>query len=304
MFENIKSKFVRKIIFSSLPDIIQLNLIKYNKKIQKCFNFSLINYKIYSGKYITYETNNKGKIYNAINNKLIYEGELLNGKKNGKGKEYDKDGKLIFEGEYSNGKRIIKGNIGQNEFNDGIINIYDINQYLIYEGEYSQGKKNGKGIEYYKCIDKKIKFEGVYYKGKKWDGFGYDIYNNIIYELNNGNGYIKEYNERGILIFEGEYINGEKKGKGKEYNDKGELKYEGEYLNGKKNGKGKEYNDNGDLSFEGYFLYNHRRNGIGYRYGKIEYKGEYLYDEKWSGKGFDGKKVIYILFDGIILMEI
>ena len=53
------------------------------------------------------------------------------------------------------------------------------------------------------------------------------------------------------LIFEGEYLNGEKNGKGKVYYNNGKLKFEGEYLNGKKNGKGKQYNYDGELEFEG-----------------------------------------------------
>ena len=36
------------------------------------------------------------------------------------------------------------------------------------------------------------------------------------------------------LIYEGEYLNGKKNGKGKEYNDDGDLIFEGEFLNGKK----------------------------------------------------------------------
>ena len=44
------------------------------------------------------------------------------------------------------------------------------------------------------------------------------------------------------LIFEGEYLNGERHGKGKDYFSNGQLKFEGEYLNGKRSGKGKEYN--------------------------------------------------------------
>ena len=38
----------------------------------------------------------------------------------------------------------------------------------------------------------------------------------------------------GDLIFEGEYLNGEKNGKGKEYNELGTLIFEGEYQNGVK----------------------------------------------------------------------
>jgi len=40
----------------------------------------------------------------------------------------------------------------------------------------------------------------------------------------------------GNLLFEGEYLNGERwNGKGKEYNNKNELVFEGEYLNGIRN---------------------------------------------------------------------
>ena len=40
------------------------------------------------------------------------------------------------------------------------------------------------------------------------------------------------------MIFEGEYLNGLRNGKGKSYEDNGRLEFEGEYLNGKKwNGK-------------------------------------------------------------------
>ena len=47
----------------------------------------------------------------------------------------------------------------------------------------------------------------------------------------------KEYNYDGDLIFEGEYLNGKRNGKGKEYDYyDGKLIFEGEYLNGKRKG--------------------------------------------------------------------
>ena len=155
-------------------------------------------FKIFSGKYIIPENNGKCKEYNSFNDELIYYGEYSNGKRNGKGKEY-KYGNFIFEGEYINGKR------------------------------------NGKGKEYYK---RKILFEGEYLNGKKWNGKLYDNSNNMIYELKDGKGFIKEFNDfDGILIFEGEYLDGKRNGKGKEYYNR-KLLFEGEYLNGKKwNGK-------------------------------------------------------------------
>ena len=36
--------------------------------------------------------------------------------------------------------------------------------------------------------------------------------NDIVFELKNGNGKIKEYDDVGRLIFEGEYLNGKKHG--------------------------------------------------------------------------------------------
>ncbi len=57
------------------------------------------------------------------------------------------------------------------------------------------------------------------------------------------------------LIFEGEYLNRHRNGKGKEYNWKGKLIFEGVYLYNKRNGEFKEYYYNGKLIFEGEYLY-------------------------------------------------
>ena len=47
-------------------------------------------------------------------------------------------------------------------------------------------------------------------KWKKWKGKVYDLQNNIIYELKDGNGYKNEYDNIYVhLMYEGEYTNGE-----------------------------------------------------------------------------------------------
>ena len=89
-------------------------------------------------------------------------------------------------------------------------------------------KKRGK--EY---INGRLKYEGDYLFDNKWNGKGYDEKGNIIYELNNGNGKIKEYYYNGNIEYEGDYLNGRRHGKGKEYYFNGKLRYEGEYLYGK-----------------------------------------------------------------------
>jgi len=87
-------------------------------------------------------------------------------------------------------------------------------------------------------INEKLEYDGEFLYDKKWNGKGYDGKGNIIYEIKNGNGKIIEYDEFGDILFEGEYLNGKRNGKGKEYNND-EIIFEGEYLNGKRNIKGK-----------------------------------------------------------------
>ena len=93
---------------------------------------------------------------------------------------------------------------------------------------------------------------------RKWNGKGFEKNNNISYIIQNGKGLVKEYDNYCNLIFEGDYLNGERNGKGKEYNKCGDLLFEGEYHNGKREGKGKEYFRN-ELIFEGEYL-NGKRN--------------------------------------------
>ena len=86
-----------------------------------------------------------------------------------------------------------------------------------------------------------MEYEGEYLYYKKYNGKGYDENGNIIYQIINGNGKIKEYYNNELLFYEGEYLNGKKHGKGKLYYTNGNIAFEGEYLNGKRDGKGKEY---------------------------------------------------------------
>ena len=94
-------------------------------------------------------------------------------------------------------------------------------------------------------INEKLEYEGEFLFDKKYNGKGYDENGNIIYELINGSGKAKEYEDDCQLKYEGEYLNGKRNGKGKEYDLDGKLIFEGEYLNGEKwNGK---YYENREL---------------------------------------------------------
>ena len=178
--------------------------------------------------------------WNFINSYIS--GEIKNGK--GYIKQYDSNNIVIFEGEFINGEK------------NGFGKEYNNTRTLIFEGRYLDGMKNGNGIEYH--YNKKIKFQGEYKLGKIWNGKGYDIYGNLSYEIKNGKGFVKEYNNVGNLDFEGEYINGERNGKGKEYNLISNLEYEGEYINNKRNGVGKEYDIRGNLIYFGEYINGHK----------------------------------------------
>ena len=171
MLENIESSFFIKILFFQINEEKKLKIVKYNKTLQNLLDIKLINYKIFSGKYIIYEKDGKGKEYNYFNNELLFEGTYLNGKRNGKGKEYDKDGNLIFEGEYLNGKRwtgtvyLDDGCINELVDGKGIMEEIDKEfDFIKYKGEYLNGEKNGKGKEY--TQDGDLFFEGEYIKEK------------------------------------------------------------------------------------------------------------------------------------------
>ena len=110
---------------------------------------------------------------------MIFEGEYKNGIKNGKGKEYEKN-KLLFEEEYKNGLRNGKGK----EYNN--------QGHLLYEGTYLEGARwNGK----FYLKDWEGRYKREYINGK------------LICKIYVGNK----------LVFEGEYKNGQRNGKGKEY---------------------------------------------------------------------------------------
>ena len=103
--QDIKSKYILKEIFLYLNPKQKLDLIIYNKYLQKIFEVDIKDYQKISGKYKIGEKNGKGKEYSIGTNELIFEGEYINGKRKGKGKEYYGNGILKFGGEYINGQR-------------------------------------------------------------------------------------------------------------------------------------------------------------------------------------------------------
>ena len=237
---------------------------------------------LYDLQYLNEKGLQKGKKYD-INGHLIYEGGLHNSYRRGEGKEYDINGNLIFEGEF-----YLENKRGRE---------YNSKGKLIFEGEYDKNGKIANGIKYDYLRNNKLLKESQIINGEI-------------------NGKVKEY-FRGSLVFEGEYLNHKRNGKGKVYNSKGQLVFEGEYRDGKPwsgkgyndqgkieyeikkgNGKIKEYHD-GILIFEGFYL-NRERNGKGKEYDflfrYLKYEGEYKNGKK-NGKGKEYYKN-QLIFEG------
>ena len=157
--------------------------------------------------YINGEIN--GKIVTYWNEDIIKcELTYINGKINGKVKTYYSNGQLETEIEYINSE---KNGKGKKYYSDGTIE---------FEGDYLYDHKI-KGKKYYE--NGKLEFEGCYLFDKKFNGKAYDFEGNLICELINGTGKIKEYTDFGQILFEGEYLNGKKSGIGKEYRNNGKL---------------------------------------------------------------------------------
>ena len=176
----------------------------------------------YEGHYLNGQKNGFGTEYDFKNDIQIFSGEYLNGKRWNSYKVDDKKN-IIFN--LKNGTGFIKyGNEykSKSEYLNGERNgitieydsIYD-EDFLRFQGEYLTGKKNGKGKEYDKYgnvifegeylnnyrkkgklyYNGKLEYEGEFLVGKKWSGKGYDEEGNVIYELINGTGKVKEYEE-------------------------------------------------------------------------------------------------------------
>ena len=212
MLVNIKSHYILQMIFLNIQEKIQLELVKYNKNLQSKLNKGLYHLKTFSGKYIIFESESKGKIYDAYNNCLIFEGEYLNGKRNGKVKEYNSNQKLKNESEYLNDKR------------------------------------NGLTKTYYE--DGKIRTEEEYINDKLWNLKEYNRYSNLINEIKEGKGIIKEYNSNGNIICQYEFKNGKLNGKKYSYYDNNNIKSEDNYVKDEKNGPSKTYYNDGKIKSE------------------------------------------------------
>ena len=243
---------------------------------------------------------NINRICDTINNDIKNNNEKINNLLNdsSNNNSNNNNDKINDNNKININNRNLLGNIKKNEKDDGYMLIKKMFSHL-------NEKIKLKIIKYNKNFQKKIDITLNNYKNYSKR---YIIYENWYYGKE-----FEGYSDR--LIYEGEYLNGERNGKGKEYfrykvlkkirnitDGKGKefyigdmMSFEGEYKNGKRNGKGKEFYPGGELKFEGEYK-NGERNGKGIEYfdnEKEKFIGEYLNGERLNGKEYniDGKLV-------------
>ena len=270
-------------------------------------------------KFIGEISNNKKEGYGILYyiNGDKYEGEFKNDLKDGIGTYYYNNGEKYI-GEYKNDLRNGRG-----------IYYYNNIEEKKFIGEYMKDKKNGHGIIFYRDNTKFIgEFKNDEKEGKGYffDKDGHKI-KEIIYikgteKINIDNEQDKSSNHSidseesaniningktkkeylGGDIYDGEFVNGLKEGKGNYMYSNGDL-YIGLFSNGEKDGFGIYYYNNGD-TYEGIFSHN-EKNGKGkYYYSNgekyigtfknnlLDGKGEYYYSngDKYFGEYKEDKK--------------
>ena len=68
MLDLINSYYITKIVFSYANEGQKLKIVKYTKNLQKDLDITILNYKLFKGKYIIYEKKEMEKnIINMIN---------------------------------------------------------------------------------------------------------------------------------------------------------------------------------------------------------------------------------------------
>ena len=130
---------------------------------------------------------------------------------------------------------------------------------------------------------KLLKYSKEFQKLLQLTLINYKLFKNkyVVIDKSNHAKEIEYINNREYVAFEGDYLNGQRNGKGKEYLYDGSLLFEGEYKNGKRTGRGKEFDGYCFLLFEGKYLMG-KKHGFGKEYddlGSLIFKGECFNDK-------------------------
>jgi antitoxin component YwqK of YwqJK toxin-antitoxin module len=218
-------------------------------------------------------------------------------------REYAESGEVVAAYTFKNGVMIAEGIVDDEGMRDGPWKEFYENGQLRSEGVYRNGNRIGKWRFYH--ANSSLEQEGSYNNQGNTDGLWKWYYDDglLLREENflNGNseGIFTEFDERGNVIIQGEYVDGLEEGLWKYQH--GDHREEGIYRGGMRNGEWKYYYDDGQLSFQGSFI-DDNPNGRHIWYwpnGKKKDEGEYLMGMKnndWIQYNSDGTVFIVISY--------
>ena len=204
----------------------------------------------------------EGVSYDKISGNKRCEGNWINSKLDGPEIiTYDQSGQLHSIGSYKNGHclqskefykdgqlKLETGWTGQRW--NGLVKRYGRTGNVQWEGYYENGQKDGSGTEYYEPneafgVKNVKKYEGTWKKGKL-----------------NGDR-IKYWDEKGVLRFEGCYVDDQKQGQGTQYHVNGNLECNATFKKGCLHGNGiRIFSNDGFPVFEGKYWLGYRK-GLG-----------------------------------------
>jgi antitoxin component YwqK of YwqJK toxin-antitoxin module len=219
-------------------------------------------------------------------------------------REYSVDGEIVAGYIFRSGTLIGEGIINEAGIKHGLWKEYFPNGTLKEEGIYDKGNRTGEWRFYHP--NGQLEQIGSYNKEGKEDGIWtwYYATGSLLREDNyfNGknDGHSVEYDEFGLVVAEGDYIENYREGKWK-FNYGDQLTEE-EYLNGMLHGKSKYYYKDGVLSFEGSFIEDspNGRHTWYWPNGNKKTEGDYLMGLKngeWIKYNPDGTPFISIIYE-------
>jgi ankyrin repeat protein len=233
---------------------------------------------IYEGDWKDDERHGKGTLTYADGD--VYEGDWKDGERHGKGKITHHEGE-VYDGDWKNDN--FNGN-GKMTYEDG----------TIYEGGWKDGGRHGKGKLIYKgkkpidvvfeTDDENDEYlisgEGTFFNIQLKDNVEYKEFNGKIEDSKGTGSGKRKYADS---MYEGDYHNDERHGKGKYTLANGDM-YEGDYQDDKMHGKGKYTLANGDV-YEGDFQDDemHGKGKYTFADGSV-YQGDFQ-DGNMHGKG-------------------
>lgn len=250
-----------------------------------------------SGKGLTFVYEKDEVVKECENGILVYEGEYCwsSGvyKRHGKG--------IVFSSQSEYHTALFENGVEKRCYQvmSGVEMMeYDTSGNVVYKGEFARNGreyvKNGRGL--------------LFEYGLKSSSAGSIPYVKEVYECLNGEKKRKrmdfnetemtEYNDNGSIIYKGGFSGNPKygllrSGKGNEFGDKRMLVYSGDWKNGEREGSGRYY-QNGDLLYNGEWIGN-EPNGKGSLFSS---DGELLIEGVWRNEGEDLENGMFRVHQG------